>query len=311
MESVIIQQLQIKPIPQKNEKTKIILSNIIEDKREEQTDKELLKNIELFTQVKYEEKPKSIERKNNLKKTEDKLILTKPKEAKIKKTINVNVSIPATKEVLSIMIGDEILKDRLPKQGPSVLIQKSAYFMNNREIFTKFIKNLYQSYKDELLDTTKKITCENRTSQNVELFTHQKIIRDYINIYTPYRGLLMYHGLGSGKTCGSISIAEGILQTASISMVESLNSDRKIIVMTPASLRKNYFEELKKCGNPLYKKNQYWEFIDTEKEPENIDVLSSALNLSTEFIRKHNGAWLVNVKKKSNYESLSRQKKRN
>jgi hypothetical protein len=305
MESEIIQQLQIKPIPQKNEKTKIILSNIIEDKRGEQEDKELLKNVEQFTQVKYEEKPKSLERKNNLKKTEDKLILKKPKESKIKKTINVNVSIPATKEVLSITIGDEILKERLPKQGPSVLIQKSAYFMNNREIFIKFIKNLYQSYKDELLDTTKKITCENRTSQKVELFTHQKIIRDYINIYTPYRGLLMYHGLGSGKTCGSISIAEGILQTASISMVESLNSDRKVIVMTPASLRKNYFEELKKCGNPIYKKNQYWEFIDTEKEPENIDVLSSALNLSTEYIRKNNGAWLVNVKKKSNYETLS------
>ena len=33
--------------------------------------------------------------------------------------------------------------------------------------------------------------------------------RDYINLYTPYRGLLLYHGLGAGKTCGSIGIAEG------------------------------------------------------------------------------------------------------
>ena len=39
---------------------------------------------------------------------------------------------------------------------------------------------------------------------------HQQIVRDYINIYTPYRGLLLYHGLGAGKTCNSIGIAEGM-----------------------------------------------------------------------------------------------------
>ena len=54
--------------------------------------------------------------------------------------------------------------------------------------------------------------------------------------------LLLYHGLGSGKTCSSIAIAEGI------------KNDRKILVMTPASLRDNYYEELKKCGDYLYKK---------------------------------------------------------
>ena len=46
--------------------------------------------------------------------------------------------------------------------------------------------------------------------KNLMLLTHQKIVRDYINLYTPYRGLLLYHGLGSGKTCSSISIAEGL-----------------------------------------------------------------------------------------------------
>jgi SNF2 family DNA or RNA helicase len=73
-------------------------------------------------------------------------------------------------------------------------------------------------------------------------------VRDYINIYTPYRGLLLYHGLGSGKTCSSIAIAEGI------------KNEKRILIMTPASLRSNYIEELKKCGDYLYKKNQYWEF---------------------------------------------------
>jgi SNF2 family DNA or RNA helicase len=73
---------------------------------------------------------------------------------------------------------------------------------------------------------------------------HQKLVRDYLALYTPYRGLLLYHGLGAGKTCSSIAIAEG------------LKSTKKVFVMVPASLRMNYIEELKKCGDPLYRKNQ-------------------------------------------------------
>ena len=37
-----------------------------------------------------------------------------------------------------------------------------------------------------------------------------------MNLYTPYRGLLLYHGLGSGKTCTSIAIAEGMKDSKSI-----------------------------------------------------------------------------------------------
>lgn len=44
----------------------------------------------------------------------------------------------------------------------------------------------------------------------------------------------MYHGLGSGKTATSIAIAEG------------MKDSKRVIIMTPASLRANYVEELKK-----------------------------------------------------------------
>ena len=117
-------------------------------------------------------------------------------------------------------------------------------------------------------------------------------MRDYINIYTPYRGLLLYHGLGSGKTCSSIAIAEGI------------KNDKKILIMTPASLRDNYIEELKKCGDYLYKKNQFWEFINTKTHPQYVEYLSSLLKLPQEYIITNGGAWFINVKKEPNYDSL-------
>jgi hypothetical protein len=74
--------------------------------------------------------------------------------------------------------------------------------------------------------------------------------------------------------------------------------------MTPASLRDNYVEELKKCGDYLYKKNQYWEFINTKTHPQYVEYLSTLLKLPQEYINSNGGAWFVNVKKEPNYDSL-------
>jgi hypothetical protein len=185
--------------------------------------------------------------------------------------------------------------ERLPPKKAHVNYKVSSYYMNNREIFVNFINSLFQPYRDEVLDDTKEITCESISKQgsNVSLLSHQKLVRDYMNLYTPYRGLLVYHSLGSGKTCTAIALSEG------------MKSSRKIIVMTPASLRRNYIEEIKKCGDPIYKTNQYWEWISTKKHPELLETLSSILNLSVEYIEKKGGAWLVDVRKPSNYSDLS------
>ncbi len=198
------------------------------------------------------------------------------------------------------IIGDSKLKDRLPKLQSNILIQTPDYYLYNREIFINAVNKLFLPYKEELLLEEKDIaegkitvSCDESLKKDFSLLTHQKIVRDYINLITPYRGLLLYHGLGSGKTCSSIAIAEGI------------KNDLKILVMTPASLRDNYYEELKKCGDYLYKKNQYWEFIDTSSSPDLVKSLSSILKIPEETIKKNNGAWFVNIKKEPNYESLN------
>lgn len=95
------------------------------------------------------------------------------------------------------------------------------------------------------------------------------------------------------NTCTSIAIAEG------------MKSNKRVFVLTPASLKMNFFSEMKKCGDDLYKKNQYWEFVSIDGQPEYVGILSKALSLSTEYIRKQGGAWLVNIKKEANYKDLS------
>ena len=199
-----------------------------------------------------------------------------------------------------LRIGKTLYINRIPKLEPNILIKAPDYYLDNREMFISFINSLFEPFKQQLLKEEAQlkagissVSCLASTSNDFSLLTHQKIVRDYINMYAPYRGLLLYHGLGSGKTCSSIAIAEGI------------KNDKKILVMTPASLRSNYIEELKKCGDYLYKKNQYWEFINTKTHPQYVEYLSSILKLSQEYINANGGVWFINIKKQPNYDTLN------
>ena len=41
-----------------------------------------------------------------------------------------------------------------------------------------------------------------------ELAPHQMFVRNFLSFQTPYNSLLLYHGLGTGKTCSAISVGE-------------------------------------------------------------------------------------------------------
>ena len=196
---------------------------------------------------------------------------------------------------INVVIGDTLLPKRLHKREPLINIKASSYYMNNREIFVNFINSLFEPYRIELEQNKNSISCDDigKTTSSFSLLTHQKIVRDYMNLYTPYRGILLYHGLGSGKTATSIGIAEG------------MKSAKRVIILTPASLRANYVEELKKAGDLLYKKNQFWEWMSTDGNPELMNTISAVLNLPREYIHKQHGAWFINATKQSNYDSLT------
>jgi hypothetical protein len=122
------------------------------------------------------------------------------------------------------------------------------YILPNRKAFADAVARIFLKYptppqtqEDKDVDL-----CLKRDSGTRELLPHQKIVRDYLALETPYRGLLLYHGLGSGKTCSSIAVAESLLTT------------KKVFVMLPASLESNYRGELQTCGAPLYLYDHHW-----------------------------------------------------
>ena len=73
-----------------------------------------------------------------------------------------------------------------------------------------------------------------------------QVVNYFVNIST-YKGLLLYHKLGAGKTCTSVLIADDMLRNGKIN---------KVYVLTPGSLRVNWIDEYcKKCGDKFISKN--------------------------------------------------------
>jgi len=317
MSSSILEKLKVKPVPKKIEQIQVkivdpqkeetvkIKTKIIDKTKDKLINRDdFIKKLKVSVSTKVPEiiPPEPITPAKKSKKIGKKLKLVSDKEdvTKIRKTKKPEPLILADDIDLQQLIGDTKIIDRLPPKEKKILLRANAYYMNNRESFINFINALYKPFKEEFQKASESLSCDRPQDAQFTLLTHQKVVRDYLNIHSPYRGLLLYHGLGSGKTCSSIAIAEG------------LKTDKQIIVMTPASLRMNYLQELKSCGDLLYKVNQYWEFVPITKDSNKslIDTLSNVLNLSEDYIKKHGGAWLVNIRKKSNYTQLTAPQKK-
>jgi predicted NAD-dependent protein-ADP-ribosyltransferase YbiA (DUF1768 family) len=180
----------------------------------------------------------------------------------------------------------------LPEKREKIVMKAPSYYMNNRADFFRKIKQLFSKHKHirEKRDGV--------YEDSNDLMVHQRVVIEYLNTYSPYRGLLIYHGLGSGKTYTSIAVAEG------------MKDDRQIVVLLPASLHTNYsaelesFSQLQQFGDPVYKKNQYWNFIKTEDKPQMVDVFSKSFSLPEKWVRDKGGVWAVDVQKPANYNEL-------
>ena len=165
----------------------------------------------------------------------------------------------------------------LEKNKNSTDLKHDNWVLNNKIMFPKWITEQLSKYND--IDRQNETTCnESKTKTDFELLPHQKLVSDYLQHDSPYRGLQLYHGLGVGKTCSSIAIAEMMYKM------------KKLIVVLPKSLEANYVKEVRKCGNSLYKDKQYWTFyeLDTIKDVVN-DIVEQIPN---EIISKQKGVWI-------------------
>ena len=63
-----------------------------------------------------------------------------------------------------------------------------------------------------------------------ELSNNQQFLKNFINKKTPYRGIVIFHGVGVGKTCSAINISSSFRDLY-------LSSNEKIICLVPKNIR--------------------------------------------------------------------------
>jgi hypothetical protein len=145
------------------------------------------------------------------------------------------------------------------------------------------------------------------------LYKHQVIIGRFLSSHTPYRGLLLMHEPGTGKTCSSIAAIEQIKK-------EKTSIKKALILVKNDGLIKNYQKELVKCaGYELSDsgriKKDVFDFYEFQTFERFIDTISKALKGKLSFsnlIQTYNNRVIVideihnlrNTGKDSMYQSI-------
>jgi hypothetical protein len=142
------------------------------------------------------------------------------------------------------------MKHKYSKYYPSILDPHFTSKITHHPIFKKYkltidrkkLDELYRSFETNIpmADDTKK------TNTNIYILKPtQKLLRNFMSPYTPYRGLMIYHEMGVGKTCTAITIAETLKHITQ-------NSNTKIYIIRPEEVARQIFDinEVKR-GRPL------------------------------------------------------------
>lgn len=136
-------------------------------------------------------------------------------------------------------------------------INNDEFYKNIRKVFKQF------EIKDE------KLTLDDICyPPKYKLQLPQEFAQNFMNTDTPYKGLLLFHQIGAGKTCAAVSIAE------------NFKKSRNVLVVTPASLMGNFYKEVRsECTGEEYLK---------PNDRKILDELRPSSNKYSEIIKKVN-----------------------
>lgn len=148
---------------------------------------------------------------------------------------------------------------------------EGKWVLPNRAGFSQWI---YDTYSLKSLEIEEE---GSESASKYKPFPHQRFVRDFMSENAPFSGILLYHGLGVGKTCAAIAVSE-VLRT----------SVKRIIVMTQASLRHAFKQEMKKCGaSDLILEQRWTKSMTWHPDKENGTEFSDLSPMEKEEVKEH------------------------
>jgi len=161
-------------------------------------------------------------------------------------------------------------------------VEPDNWVLPNRMGYNNYIYHTFNHSKYPTKEQKQSCDCSQEQceikSDTVSLFPQQRIVRDYIQVNSPYRGVLLYHELGSGKSAASIAAAEGYIEK------------KKVFIFTPSSLAQNYENELMKISKIGLSMKKSWSLIKVPKEK--LKLLYDKYAISKDVVLKDGTVWV-------------------
>ena len=137
---------------------------------------------------------------------------------------------------------DETIKKAQLEQDNFLYPELDDDEFNSKLMKHKEFNSLKQNINSEHNETLKELQDE-MCQSGFELSPHQIFVKNFLSYHTPYNGLLLYHGLGTGKTCSAIGIAEEMR-----SYIKQIgfgsNNIKKIIIIASPNVQDNFKTQL-------------------------------------------------------------------
>lgn len=140
-------------------------------------------------------------------------------------------------------------------------------------------KNFYQDIfrKEEYYSQLASMSSKPSVTSESKFFAHQKIIQRFLSSHTLYNELLLFHGLGSGKSCSAIAVAEAIKYLIQKDGKQGeLYFNPVLVIVKNRILRTNMIDQLvRTCtSNEYVRKLEELEDEDAGKElPDDIEAM--------------------------------------
>jgi hypothetical protein len=91
---------------------------------------------------------------------------------------------------------------------------------------TKYDGEIYENIKQQ---------ADILAKADFELQPHQAFVKNFLSFQTPYSSLLLYHGLGSGKTCSAIGVTEEMRD-----YMKQMGITKRIIIVASENVQDNF-----------------------------------------------------------------------
>jgi len=244
----------------------------------------------------------------------------------------------------SLVVSDDNLKDmygtfhcendRYSKECNKFLLKKELLERNYLEEHNEENVHLYPNLNDPLFNikiAEKKEFNETKydgkiynikehadmlANADFELSPHQAFVKNFLSFQTPYSSLLLFHGLGTGKTCSAIGVCEEMRD-----YMKQTSLSKRIIIVASENVQDNFklqlFDErklqlidgiwnIKSCiGNKLLKEINPTNMKNFPKEK----VISQIKNLINHYyIFLGYGQFANYIIKTMNYDETEKQK---